>query len=131
MTHPPFTLQNLDHVVLRVRNMERALKFYCEVLGCTREREVTQIGLVQLRAGSALIDLIPAAQYEAPLQNRNMDHFALAVIPFDEDKIRAHLTAHGVLHGRVEERYGANGAGPSLYIQDPDGNQVELKGPSE
>ena len=130
MTSPPFTLQQIDHVVLRVGNMERALEFYCGVLGCILEREVAQIGLVQLRAGAALIDLIPAAQHEDTRNGRNMDHFALAISPFDADAIRAHLTVHGVSHGRVEQRYGAGGAGPSLYIHDPDGNQVELKGPT-
>lgn len=117
-------------MVLRVANMERALEFYCGVLGCAREREVARIGLVQLRAGAALIDLIPATQPEEKPAGRNMDHFALAITPFDADAIRAHLTAQGVAYGNVEQRYGAGGAGPSLYIHDPDGNLVELKGPA-
>ena len=135
MSDGPIALRGLDHVVLRVSDVPRARRFYCEVLGCTEERSVEKLGLYQLRAGSALIDLVDV---EAPLgraggaapaeQGRNMDHFALQVSPFDEAKIRGHLEAHGVEVGEVAQRYGAEGMGPSLYIQDPDGNVVELKG---
>ena len=128
-------LLGLDHVVLRVADLPRALAFYCDVLGCVEERRVDALGLVQLRAGAALIDLVDV---DAPLgraggppagrEARNMDHFALQVAPFDADAIRAHLEAHGVEAGEVAERYGAEGTGPSLYITDPDGNVVELKG---
>jgi hypothetical protein len=54
---------------------------------------------------------------------------ALRIEPFDEPSLRAHLTAHGIEPGDVALRYGAEGNGPSLYIRDPDGNTVELKGP--
>ena len=123
-----FTLKGLDHVVLRVADMERAIRFYHDALGCREERRVESIGLVQLRAGRSLIDLIPA---EAPPGSAagNMDHFALAIDPFDEAALRAHLTRHGVEIGEVAQRYGAEGSGPSMYITDPDGNTVELKGP--
>ena len=49
----------LDHVVLRVRSLDGALRFYCEALGCSIERRVDELGLIQLRAGTALIDLVP------------------------------------------------------------------------
>lgn len=125
-----FTIQGLDHVVLRVADLERAVRFYCEVLGCTEERRVEAIGLVQLRAGAALIDLVPAAG--APETGAgNMDHFCLRIEPFDEADLRAHLAAHDVEVGEVARRYGAEGHGPSLYLQDPDGNTVELKGPPD
>lgn len=123
-----FAIQGLDHVVLRVADMERALAFYCGVLGCREERRVETIGLVQLRAGVSLIDLIQA---EAPrtTEGVNMDHFALRIDPFDETALRAHLETHGIEMGEVARRYGADGYGPSLYLEDPDGNTVELKGP--
>jgi catechol 2,3-dioxygenase-like lactoylglutathione lyase family enzyme len=129
-------IRGLDHVVLRVVDAERALRFYCGVLGCAVERRVDALGLVQLRAGAALIDLVPM---DSPLgrlggsapgaSGRNVDHFALQLARFDEAELRAHLAAHGVEPGEVAERYGALGMGPSLYIRDPDGNVVELKGP--
>ena len=125
-----FAIQGLDHVVLRVADLERAVRFYCEVLGCSEERRVESIGLVQLRAGAALIDLVPAAG--APETGAgNMDHFCLRIEPFDEAELRAHLAAHDVEVGEVARRYGAEGHGPSLYLQDPDGNTVELKGPPD
>ena len=125
-----FAIQGLDHVVLRVADVERALRFYCEVLGCREERRLESIGLVQLRAGAALIDLVPAEG--APKAGAgNMDHFCLRIEPFDEAQLRAHLAGHGVEVGEVARRYGAEGHGPSLYLQDPDGNTVELKGPPD
>ena len=91
-------LQGLDHIVLRVVDLDRMLRFYCDVLGCTVERRQEALGLIQLRAGSALIDLVPVdgklgAAGGAPpgAQGRNLDHFCLRVEPFDTDRIQAHL----------------------------------------
>jgi catechol 2,3-dioxygenase-like lactoylglutathione lyase family enzyme len=128
-------IEGIDHIVLRVADLERALSFYCDVLGCAIERRIDEIGLVQLRAGRQLIDLVPV---DSPLgrsggagpgpEGRNVDHFALRLSAFDADEIRRHLEAHGVEAGDVAERYGADGMGPSMYIRDPDGTVVELKG---
>lgn len=125
-----FRLKGLDHVVLRVADLDRAITFYTEVLGCRVERRVEGIGLVQLRAGASLIDLVPA---DDPIAagGRNMDHFALRLEPFDEPALRRHLEARGVEAGETARRYGAEGEGPSIYITDPDGNTVELKGPAD
>lgn len=125
----PFALQRLDHLVLCVADLERAIRFYEEVLGCREERRVESLGLVQLRAGASLIDLL---RREPPgeAQPRNLDHFCLRVEPFDGEAIRAHLARHGVEPGAVVQRYGAEGEGPSIYFTDPDGNTVELKGPA-
>lgn len=129
-------IQGLDHVVLRVVDEARMLHFYVDVLGCPLEKRQDDIGLVQLRAGSALIDLVPIdgelgrAGGAAPgREGRNLDHFCLAVEPFDEAAIRAHLRAHGIEAGPTAPRYGAQGEGPSMYLTDPEGNVVELKGP--
>jgi catechol 2,3-dioxygenase-like lactoylglutathione lyase family enzyme len=129
-------IRGLDHVVLRVADLPRSIAFYCGVLGCREERRIHALGLVQLRAGSSLIDLIDVA---SPLgaaggpppgtSGRNMDHFALQLASFDAELLRAHLAGAGVEPGDVGQRYGAGGMGPSLYIRDPDGNVVELKGP--
>lgn len=130
--------RELDHLVLRVADLARMLEFYCGALGCTVERRVDELGLVQLRAGRSLIDLVPVAGElgraggAAPgKEGRNLEHFCLRVEPFDEDGIRRHLAAHGIEAGPLASRYGAEGAGPSLYVTDPEGNVVELKGPPE
>jgi catechol 2,3-dioxygenase-like lactoylglutathione lyase family enzyme len=128
-------VRGIDHVVLRVADLERSLRFYCGVLGLREERRVEAIGLVQLRAGASLVDLVaidsPLGHMGGPppgAAGRNVDHFALALERFDEAGLRSHLAAHGVEAGEVAERYGALGMGPSMYICDPDGNVVELKG---
>ena len=124
----PFAIKNIDHVVLRVADLVRAIAFYRDVLGCREERRAESINLVQLRAGSCLIDVIQAKD---GVTGANMDHFAVRIEPFDEAALRAHLESHGVAVGEVATRYGAEGNGPSLYIDDPDGNSVELKGPPD
>ena len=134
MTEPPFSLLNLDHVVLRVKDIERSFLFYIDVLGCSLERELPDMGLYQLRAGNSLIDLVPIGSKlggsdEISLAHRNLDHFCIQVNDFDEKEIKTYLAANGIDCGEAANRYGAAGYGPSLYITDPDGNVVELKGP--
>lgn len=126
----------LDHIVLRVVDLERMLAFYRGVLGCAIARRQDDIGLVQLRAGAAMIDLVPvggllgrAGGKPPGKDGRNVDHFCVRLASFDEREIRAHLAAHGLSAGPVEQRYGAEGEGPSLYLEDPEGNTIELKGP--
>lgn len=129
-------IREIDHVVLRVVRLDAMLDFYVQGLGCRIERRRDDIGLIQLRAGSSMIDLVPVDQPigraggAAPAQEgRNMDHFCLRVEPFDAQAIRDHLARHGYRAGPVEPRFGAQGEGPSMYLTDPDGNVVELKGP--
>ena len=134
----PFAIAGLDHVVLRVRGVDTMVRFYRDVLGCPVEKEQAAFGLVQMRAGGSLIDLVDV---DGPLGRmggaapeataRNMDHFCLRIDPWDEAAILAHLTAAGVTVGETGTRYGAQGYGPSIYISDPEGNVVELKGPTE
>jgi len=129
-------IREIDHLVLRVVDLDAMLRFYVEALGCPIERRQDAIGLVQLRAGNSLIDLVPVdgqlgrSGGAAPgPEGRNLDHFCLRVEPFDEGAIRSQLARHGYFAGPVEQRYGAEGAGPSMYLADPEGNVVELKGP--
>ncbi len=138
MPTPPFTMRGIDHIVLRVVDLPRMLAFYRDVLGCTGEREQAAIGLYQLRAGASLIDLVTidgklgAKGGAAPgAEGRNLDHFALAIAPFDDAALRAHLAAHRVEIVEEGPRYGAEGEGPSIYVRDPEGNVIELKGPAE
>ncbi len=132
----PIAIRGIDHVVLRVRDVAGMQRFYCDVLGCTVEKIQAHIGLTQLRAGQQLIDLVDVdgtlgREGGAPpgREGRNMDHLCLRVQPFDAAAIAAHLRAHGIAPGDVVSRYGAEGEGPSMYIADPEGNVVELKGP--
>jgi glyoxylase I family protein len=130
-------IRDIDHIVLRVMDLDAMVKFYSQVLGCTIERRQDEIGLVQLRAGRSLVDLVPVdgklglAGGAAPgKEARNVDHFCFRVEPFDAEAIHRHLAEHGVEAGKVESRYGAEGEGPSIYLNDPEGNTVELKGPA-
>lgn len=129
-------IREIDHLVLRVVDLDSMLRFYCDVLGCRIERRREDIGLVQLRAGRSMLDLVPV---DGPLgraggaapgrEGRNVDHFCFRVEPFDEATIRATLAGHGVAAGPTSQRFGAEGEGPSIYVDDPEGNVVELKGP--
>ena len=132
------TIKHLDHLVLRVTDLRAMMDFYTGVIGCSVEKVQEDLGLYQLRAGSALIDLVPV---DGPLgskggaapgpEGRNLDHFCLRVDPFDAAAITAHLRAHGAAPAPVASRYGAEGQGPSIYVNDPEGNVVELKGPPD
>jgi catechol 2,3-dioxygenase-like lactoylglutathione lyase family enzyme len=132
----PFAVRALDHVVLRVADLDRALAFWVGVVGLVEERRQEELGLVQLRAGTSLVDLVPvtgklgsAGGAPPRREGRNVDHLCLRIDPFDEPALRAHFAAHGIEAGEVAQRYGAEGEGPSLYLADPDGNVLELKGP--
>ena len=132
----PIAIQGFDHIVLRVRDKDRMLGFYRDVLGLAVDRDRPELGLTHVRAGSQMIDLVtldgPLGRMggAAPgLEGRNLDHFALQVRPFEVNAIRAHLAAHGVEVVEEGPRYGADGTGYSLYVRDPEGNTVELKGP--
>jgi len=134
----PFELRAIDHVVLRIADLKKSLAFYGDVLGCSIDNRQDAIGLVQLRAGRSLIDLIPLDGTLGRIggaapgkEGRNVDHFALQIAPFDETAIRVHLAGHGVEIVQSGRRYGAEGNGPSIYVADPDGNVVELKGPPD
>jgi catechol 2,3-dioxygenase-like lactoylglutathione lyase family enzyme len=129
-------IKGLDHVVIRARDLERMIRFYCDALGCSVDKRRDDLGLVHLRAGQSLIDLISVEgllgqQGGAPPQNegRNMDHLCLQIDPFNIEEIRAHFAAFGIEVGDAQNNYGAEGYGPSVYISDPEGNTVELKGP--
>ena len=128
-TQAALKVKGLDHVVLRVADMDRAIAFYEQVLGLNVERTLPEIGLVQLRAGSSMIDLVPRSEDED--EGRNMDHFAVRIEAMDVPALQAHLRRQGIDPGEVRRRYGAEGYGSSIYITDPDGNTVELKGPPE
>jgi glyoxylase I family protein len=136
MSSIPFWIMGLDHLVLRVRDLDRMVWFYCEILGCRVDRVQEELGLMQIRAGRSLIDLVTVDGKlgrmggAAPAkEGRNLDHFCIAIEGYDEAAIRAYLAAHKVEIGEAGSRYGAEGEGPSLYIKDPEGNVVELKGP--
>jgi len=131
-------IRGIDHVVLRVRDIALMRRFYCDVLGASHVAYRPEFGMSHLRAGSAMIDLV---EVDGPLGRkggaapgasaRNLDHFCLRIDPFDEAAIVAHLERHGVAVGEIRNRYGAEGNGLSLYLTDPEGNVVELKGPSD
>jgi glyoxylase I family protein len=128
-------ITGIDHLVLRAVDQDRLVRFYSEVLGLAVERRQDAIGLVQLRAGSSLIDIVAVDGRLGRMggagpgqEGRNLDHFCLNVAGFDLETVRAHLKAHGVEVGEEGLRYGAGGEGLSLYLKDPEGNGLELRG---
>ena len=131
-----FKIKHIDHLVLRVVNLQAMLDFYIKVLGRPLEKIQEDIGLYQVRAGNSLIDFVPVDGPVGKLggaapgaEARNLDHFCVRVDPFDADEILQYLRSNGIERGNVESRYGAEGEGPSIYVKDPEGNVVELKGP--
>lgn len=121
-----FRVERIDHVVLRVSDLAAMVRFYEQALGFNVERRLERISLVQMRAGASMLDLVSGERAEgAP----NMDHLCFRVEPFDRDAIVRQLAPFGISVGETVERYGAEGSGPSVYFHDPEGNQVELKGP--
>jgi catechol 2,3-dioxygenase-like lactoylglutathione lyase family enzyme len=130
-----FRVRDIDHVVLRVADLERMIAFYSRVLGCEVEWRRPDLGLVHLRAGNAMIDLVPVAGKLGSLggappgkEGRNVDHMCLRVDPFDVEGIVRHLQSHGARVGEIRPRFGAQGEGVSVYVYDPEDNLVELKG---
>jgi glyoxylase I family protein len=123
----PLKIREIDHVVLRCRDQARMIDFYTRVLGLIEERRLEAIGLIQLRAGASLIDLVPATdpRIESGL---NVDHFCLGVDIADMNEAVGYLRANAIeIIGEPATRYGARGMGLSIYIRDPEGNMVELK----
>lgn len=122
----------IDHVVLLVNHLAGMTGFYERVLGCRVRHRQDAIGLVHLDAGSSLIDLVDRAgtlgQRQSPGPGRNLDHICLRVADFDAVAIRAELTAQGVASGAPVTRYGAGGSAPTIYLTDPEGNGIELRG---
>lgn len=122
-----FHVERIDHVVLRVRDLAAMVRFYEQALGFVVERRIEKLNLVQMRAGASLLDLVAGERGEgAP----NMDHLCFRVEPFDRDAIVTRMEPFGISVGETVERYGSGGNGPSVYLGDPEGNQIELKGPS-
>lgn len=132
---PPFVLAGIDHVLLLVNDMHAARGFYCAILGCTLEDELPQFGMLQLRAGQSLIDLVDvstsAGAWARPQASngRNLDHLCLALKPYDEAALRRHLKNHAIAIVEEGRHRGAHGDSLSIYVKDPSGNTIELKGP--
>jgi len=122
-----FHVERIDHVVLRVRDLAAMVHFYEQALGFRVERRLEKLALVQMRAGASLLDLMGSGRPEGA---GNMDHLCFRVEPFDRDAIVTRLARFGISVGETVERYGAEGNGPSVYFHDPEGNQIELKGPA-
>jgi glyoxylase I family protein len=125
VTAPPFKLLGLDHLLLHVRGMAEAERFYCGVLGCIVKRRMPEYGMAELSAGVTLVDVEgPAGAWalEGAAAGRNLDHFALLTDGWDEAVMRGWLAANGIA---IEEER-AEEEEFSFYVRDPSGNLVEL-----
>lgn len=131
----PFSLVGLDHVVFLVDDMPKALKFYSDVLGCQPGYSYPALGMEQVWCGNSLIVLWdtthPGAASAVPpvAGGRNVDHVCINLSPVDQHALVAHLNAHQVKIDRIAFHGGARGMGNSVYVFDPFGNKLELKGP--
>ena len=135
MSGSPIVIRDIDHVVYRVVDLEKVAAFWRDVLGAAFEKHQEAIGLYQLRVGNSLVDLVPVDGRLGRMggaapgkEGRNVDHVCFRVAEWNETALLAHLAAHGI-EAQVVQRYGADGEGPSVYIEDPEGNTIELKGP--
>jgi len=124
--------------VLRVSNRDAMEHFYCDILGATHVAYRPELGMSHLRVGDSMIDLVEVDGKLGRLggkapdkEGRNMDHLCLRVGDFDTQALVDYLKKSGVKVGEVRERFGAEGNGVSIYLTDPEGNTVELKGPSD
>lgn len=125
----------LDHIVIRVKDIERAIQFYTEILGLephrVEEYRRGELPFPCARVNSdTIIDLKPWPD-EEPVRDgrRNLDHYCLVVEPTDMAKLAEQLREQGVTVnvGEPVERSGARGMATSIYIEDWEGNQIELR----
>ena len=118
----PFVVERLDHIVLRVRDLERSIAFYRDVLGCVVVKWRDDLELAHLRLGTSMLDLVAVSGSlgreggAAPGgEGRNVDHFCVRIEPFDEAALVAHLERFDLLpQVPAEIRFGAEGDGWSL-----------------
>jgi glyoxylase I family protein len=131
----PLQLRGVDHVALRVRSLDRSIAFYCSVLRCEVAARNEDAGIVHLRAGAQMIDLIwlegrmgKSGGAEPRVEARNMHHICLAYEPHDSDALFAYLDAQKIEHSaKPQDNLGAGGQGTSVYLADPDENLIEVK----
>lgn len=114
-----------DHLVINVRDVERALEFYCGSLGLepvrVEEWRAGRVPFPSVRVSpTTIIDLLGRSRGES-----NVDHICLVVEPLDWEQV-IDSGVFTVLEGPVD-RFGARGEGQSIYVRDPDGNTVELR----
>lgn len=125
---------DLDHIVLRVRDLDASLKFYEGLLGLAvigrREHAAGERPFLSVRVGGQLIDLCPDATYDRALGATagGLFHFCVRIADDLDDVLPAvHEAGVEVLEEAPGVRFGATGYGRSIYVRDPDGYMVELK----
>jgi catechol 2,3-dioxygenase-like lactoylglutathione lyase family enzyme len=125
-------ITDADHTNWRVKDVERSLAFYRDVLGLEpfglEEYERGEHPLVSLRVTPEFIlHLRPDPTFDT-VSTGGYDHLALVVEGTNLDALAEHLTEAGVqIEGRSESVVGARGSGEALYVRDPDGYLIELK----
>jgi glyoxylase I family protein len=125
VTAPPFKLLGLDHLLLHVRGMAEAERFYCGVIGCSVEHRLPKYAMLELSAGVTLVDTKdPSGSWalEGAAAGRNVDHFAILTDGFEEEPMGEWLAANKVPIEEVRDE----GEEFSFYVRDPSGNLVEL-----
>ena len=132
-SRPLVKITEMDHIVLKVRDMDASLSFYHEVLGLKVERleeyRAGKVGFPSVRLNQDTIIDLSSSPDMPPLEQkaRNMDHFCMVVEPMDLDSLVADCDARGIQILQKGQRWGAHGMATSIYIQDPDSNTIELR----
>ena len=127
-------ITEMDHIVLRNKDVEESLRFYTEVLGLQAER-VAEWRAGEVRFPSARINADTIIDFFGTDQEsigkdgvKNQDHFCMVIEPTDMEELKAKFEAMGVeIQAGPGKRWGSHGDGISLYIYDPDENVVELR----
>ena len=131
---PLVKITELDHIGLRVKDVEASLRFYSELLGLKAERvdewRKGEIGFpsVRLNADTLIDFFLSEKKVDNANKDINQDHFCLVIEPTDMEHLKTRLEELGVrIHAGPGKRWGAHGDATSLYMYDPDQNVVELR----
>ncbi len=127
----------MDHIVLNIKDDERMIAFYANVLALPTERlEEYRSGKVpfpSLRLNAdTIIDLFPKKMWEKTSRQgdgrENLNHFCISVPKHTWQELLNRLELNGIsIEQGPVPRWGAHGTGTSVYFRDPEENLIEAR----